>query len=263
MSIPYEQLIQDLHQALLQNDGVDNVQVLHNVRIKGKSRATHQIDVYWEFRLAGVTYKTCIECKHYNSSVKKSHIAAFSAVLEDIGNATGIFTTTVGYQEGALLFAQSKGIRLLVVNPLLKSVNITLNIAAPSTTITGIKYNQQQISKRLSELGIESHSFYPSWQQETVFYDKDGNVTTTLKNIFHGKAIEDGNFSLDTPEIYDKTEIGLIEIETINYSIRTYHDKREIVVDTNNIERAIMEDVFENISYYLNDDGSVSKIEQP
>lgn len=71
MSTPYELLVQELHQALLNNDGVENINVRHNVKIKGRSGATHQIDVYWEFKLAGVTYKTCIECKHYNTSVKK------------------------------------------------------------------------------------------------------------------------------------------------------------------------------------------------
>ena len=139
---------------MLHSDGVENINVLHNVKIIGRSGASHQIDVYWEFKLAGVTYKTCIECKHYNSSVKKSHIAAFSAVLEDIGNATGIFATTEGYQEGALLFAQAKGIRLLLVNPLLKTVGITMNTTIPSTTFTAINYNKKQTSERLAALGL-------------------------------------------------------------------------------------------------------------
>jgi hypothetical protein len=70
-SLEYEKLVKDLHEALLHADGVQTIDVRHNVKIKGKSGATHQIDVYWEFKLAGVTYKTCIECKHYGTKIKK------------------------------------------------------------------------------------------------------------------------------------------------------------------------------------------------
>lgn len=261
MSTPYELLVQELHQALLHSDGVENINVRHNVKIIGRSGASHQIDVYWEFKLAGVTYKTCIECKHYNSSVKKSHIAAFSAVLEDIGNATGIFATTEGYQEGALLFAQAKGIRLLLVNPLLKTVGITMNSTIPSTTITAINYNKKQTSERLAALGLKSHSWLARWAPDTEFYDEQGNAKTTFQALFEGKATHDGDFELETPGVYDRTDIGLIEIELIKYSVKIHHDQRTFEITNNNIERAIVEDVVQNTSHYLNDDGSITKIE--
>ncbi|MGZ6298791.1 MAG: restriction endonuclease, partial [Parachlamydiaceae bacterium] len=252
MSTPYERLVQELHQALLHSDGVENINVLHNVKIKGRSGATHQIDVYWEFKLAGVTYKTCIECKHYNTSVKKSHIASFSAVLEDIGNSTGIFATTEGYQQGAVLFAQAKGIRLLLVNPLLKTVAITINSTVPSTTITAINYNKEHVSERLVALGVESYDWLALWTPERELCDVEGNVKTTFQALFKGKTAQDGDFELHTPGIYDQTEIGLIEIESINYSVKTHHDQRTFEITTNNIERAIIEDVLQNTSLYLN-----------
>jgi len=262
MSTPYELLVQVLHQALLKSDGVENIVVLHNVKIKGRSGATHQIDVYWEFKLAGVTYKTCIECKHYNTSVKKSHLAAFSAVLEDIGNATGIFATTEGYQEGAQIFANAKGIRLLLVNPLLKTVGIAVNATIPVTTITAINYNKKQASERLAALGLDSHNWLACWVPDTEFYDAQGNVKTTFQALFESKAVQDGVFEIKTPGVYDRTDIGLIEIESINYSVKIHHDQRTLEITTNNIERAIVDDVLQNTSHYFNDDGSITEIEQ-
>lgn len=183
-------------------------------------------------------------------------------MLEDIGNATGIFATTEGYQGGAQLFAKAKGIRLLLVNPLVKTVGITMNATIPTTTITAINYNKKQASERLAALGLESHSWLACWAPDTVFYDAQGNVKTTFKALFQSKAIQDGDFEIKTPGIYDRTDIGLIEIEFINYSIKIHHDQRTLEITTNNIERAIVEDVLQNTSHYLNDDGSITEIEQ-
>lgn len=258
----YEHLVRDLHQALLENDGVENIAVRHNVKLIGKSGASHQIDVYWEFRLAGITYKTCIECKQYSSTVKKSHIAAFSAILDDIGNATGIFATTVGYQHGAILLAQEKGIRLILINNLLKQIDLTYHFSIPNTSITEIKYNENQARDLLIEKGITKFSFYPAWTSSTEFFDDKGNLTTTLKELFKDSSIVDGEGFIEPVGLYDKTELGLLQIQLIKYKKTTHHLKANEGITINELSKAIMEDVLGNYSYYLNDDDSVSKIEK-
>jgi len=35
--------------------------VRHDVRLKGRSGQEYQIDVYWEYKIAGVTHKVAIE----------------------------------------------------------------------------------------------------------------------------------------------------------------------------------------------------------
>ncbi len=260
-STEYEHLVRDLHQALLESDGVENISVRHNVKLTGKSGASHQIDVYWEFRLAGVTYRTCIECKQYGSSVKKSHIAAFAGVLDDIGNATGIYATTVGYQQGAKLLAKEKGIRLILVNNLLKHINLACQFSAPSTTITEVKYDENQARNLLIKKGLTKFSFHLPWTSNSEFYDNKGNRITTLKELFKDPSIIDGDGVIEPIELYDQTELGLLQIQQIKYRKTTHHldFNQEIVV--NELSRAIMEDVLDNHSCYLNDDGSVSKIE--
>ena len=106
----YEQLVAQIYQGMLEYDGFENLRVEHDVTITGKSVATHQIDVYWEFKAAGTTYKTCVECKNYSSAVKKLHVAAFAETLRDIGNANGIIATTSSFQRGAKLLAEQNNI---------------------------------------------------------------------------------------------------------------------------------------------------------
>jgi Restriction endonuclease len=262
ISTEYEKLVRELHEALLQADGIDTVDVRQNVKLLGKSGATHQIDVYWEFRLAGVMYKTCIECKYYGTKIKKSHMAAFAAILEDIGNATGIFATTVGFQEGAILFAKSKGIRPLLVNHLIKTVAITSNFVVPSTEIVGISYNKAQAKASLEKLGLESFELTTHWSHSTVFYDASGHPMTTLKELFAGKYEIEGDFNLEKPGLYDSTEIGLLEIDEIKYKIKIFTDQHTMGIPLNETEKAIVEDILGNTSCYLRDDGSVTKFQE-
>ena len=111
--VGYEHFAQDIYQTLLDNDDVKPIKVQHNVKLKGKSECTHQIDVYWEYEIAGVLHKVAIECKNYNTSnISIGKIRDFSSVLSDIGNINGIFVCKSGYQSGAKKFADSQGIML-------------------------------------------------------------------------------------------------------------------------------------------------------
>lgn len=260
LSTEYEILVRDLHAALVSNDSVENVNVLHNVKLKGRSGATHQIDVYWEFKVAGVKYKTCIECKHYNRRIKKSDVASLIATLDDIGNATGIFATTVGYQSGAVLLAKERGLRLLTINHLLKSVNITSNFSIPDTTITDIKYDSNQARHLLIEKNLDSFSLSSKWDLHTKFFDAEGNPKISLRQYINENMI-DGTSIIEPEELYDQTDLGLLRVAEIHYKQNTnYHQSsHEIVI--NDATRAIMEDVLENYALYLHDDGSISQIE--
>ncbi|NOV29438.1 restriction endonuclease [Methylomonas sp. ZR1] len=261
ISTEYEVLVRDLHAALVRNDQFDNVNVLHNVKINGRSGATYQIDVYWEFKVAGVTYKTCIECKHYNSRVKKSDVASFVGTIQDIGNVTGVFATTVGYQQGAVLIAKANGVRLVTVNHLLKSVSITSNFTAPNTDILQIKYDEEQAKELLKERGLTSFSMASQWNRNTVLFDANGEEKIGLVQFVNETMTEEGIGTVEPVDIYDKTELGLLRIAEVQYRLTMHRFQTTDEVVLNDTARAIMEDVLANQACYLNDDGSVSKIE--
>ncbi len=108
----YEKFTQEVYQKLIKADGIHTIDVQHNVKLLGKSGQEHQIDVYWEYEIAGVEHKVAIECKNYNRTVPIGKVRDFYGVLSDLKNVVGIMVTKVGYQEGAKKFAESYGINL-------------------------------------------------------------------------------------------------------------------------------------------------------
>ena len=189
---------------MLSTSLVRSIAVEHNAKIRGKSGALHQIDVYWEFEAAGVKYKTCVECKHHNRSISKSAVAAFSAILSDIGNATGVFVTTIGYQPGAKAMAGAGNIRLLVVNYLLKSVSIQSHFVIPDTEITNPKYDNDQVKGLLQTKGLQTYTIQKLIGPQTVLHDESGSPVETLREYLNRSILEDGDGSLFPTQAYDK-----------------------------------------------------------
>ena len=261
LSEEYELLVRDLHDALVKNDSVDNVSVRHNVKIRGKSGAMHQIDVYWEFDVAGVKYKTCIECKHHNRKVQKSAVASFVGVLDDIGNTNGIFATTVGYQSGAASLALHKGIRLLTVNFLLKSVHLTSNFIVPETEILEVQFDNDQAKAILKIRGLTSFEIKEIWNKHTPLRSSTGVAIDTLGKYMDREIETGGTGSIYPVEVFTETGLGLLRIQEIKYRRTTHHIKSEQEIVTNATTRAILEDVSTNLQQYLHDDGSISHIE--
>lgn len=115
----FEKLTQEIYQAFCDFDtnksGFQKLQVMHNVKIKGKSGVSHQIDVFWEFNLAGVNYKTLVEVKDWQSPVEKEQILSLKSKIDDIPNSNGIFVSRSGFQEGAKAFAEYGGIQLITI----------------------------------------------------------------------------------------------------------------------------------------------------
>ena len=108
----YELFTQHIYQKLVNNDVLKPTKVLHNIKLQGKSSCEHQIDVYWEYEIAGNKHQVAIECKNYNKPVTKEKVCAFKGVLDDLNGVIGIMVTKVGYQKGAKEYAKEYGILL-------------------------------------------------------------------------------------------------------------------------------------------------------
>ena len=100
-NIEYEKFTQEIYQELVNADVLKTTEVQHNVKLKGRSGQEHQIDVYWEYEIAGTKHKVAIECKNYNKTVGIAKVRDFYGVLHDLNNVAGIMVTKVGYQKGA------------------------------------------------------------------------------------------------------------------------------------------------------------------
>lgn len=133
----FEKFTKELYEELLNQQQLKNLKVEHNVSIEGLTGQKHQIDVYWEFEVAGTIHKVAVECKDYNSAVSVGRVRDFHSAIDDIGGIRGIFVTTVGYQEGAKTFAKGKRIELKTI----KSTDITVADFKGSGLITEILTN--------------------------------------------------------------------------------------------------------------------------
>jgi hypothetical protein len=106
----YELLTREIFQQLLNQTLVPNIHVEHDV-VKQGTKTRHQIDVYWEFTLGGIIYRTIVQAKDWAKPVDKGELLKFDSVLHDLpGQPRGIMVTTQGYQQGALEVARSCGI---------------------------------------------------------------------------------------------------------------------------------------------------------
>lgn len=111
-NVEYEKFTREIYQGLLSENRIKAIQVLHNVKLLGKSGQKHQIDVYWEYELDGIVHRVAIECKNYNKPVSVGAVTSFYGVLADLDNVRGMMVTTVGYQRGAKKYAAHYGINL-------------------------------------------------------------------------------------------------------------------------------------------------------
>ncbi|MCD0493741.1 restriction endonuclease [Chromobacterium violaceum] len=96
----------------------EKVLVARDVTIRGRNGLDHQIDVYYEFELAGIRHQVAIECKSMQRPLDKDRLMAFSSKVNDCPGVRGIIVAAHGYQSGAKKFAEDNGITALVPSDL-------------------------------------------------------------------------------------------------------------------------------------------------
>lgn len=144
----YESFVQKIQQALINSEEYlhqKNISIERNVKITDNSGIDREFDLYWEYELAGVTYKTVIECKDYASKISIDKIDSLIGKIRDIPDIKPIFATKTGYQSGAEQKAKHNKIELLIVreqidddwkdkdgNPFIKEIHINMLIQSPA-----------------------------------------------------------------------------------------------------------------------------------
>ncbi|MGZ4892010.1 MAG: restriction endonuclease [Halobacteriota archaeon] len=96
-------------------DAVQTIVIEPNKILHGKSGATHQVDVYWEFVAGTKASKYAIEAKHWDKPVSRRELNRFRAVLSDLqGQHKGVFVASSGYQKRARNYAERYGIDIYI-----------------------------------------------------------------------------------------------------------------------------------------------------
>jgi hypothetical protein len=158
----------------------------------GNSGCAHQIDVYWEFQLAGHTYKTAIECKAFDQDIPIGKIRDFYGVLIDVPRLNGIFATLVGYQSGAKRYAKYYGISLQEVRApsdsdwdgKIKDIHVNMHIVMPRITSFAPRVSQafrfKMTEGQVMQFQLRGLSHDP------IIFDQAGAVKISYEDLRRG-----------------------------------------------------------------------------
>ncbi len=259
-NIEYEKLVAEILQGMLEFDGLENLRVEHDVTITGKSGASHQIDVFWEFKAAGTIYRTCVECKRYKSSVKKSHVASFAEVLRDIGNANGIIATTNSFQKSAKLLAKENNIRLVLVNHLIKTIHLSVIPIMSNFVNPKFNFNNASVKRALKSKGLTKFEMNFKYLGDHYLQDSKGNDKVRLNELMNTDTLKPGHNIIDCPDLFlDVDGLGAVQLETIEIDmLQREAQPMESVIESPNSAKAVIEDIVDSNIHYLHDDGEVN-----
>lgn len=269
-NIEYEKFTQEVYQELVNAEGVKTIEVKHNIKLEGRSGQKHQIDVYWEYEIAGVKQKVAIECKNYNKEVPIGKVRDFYGVLSDLNNVAGIMVTKVGYQEGTKKYATYYGISLkelripnigegiigeikistnmeirhclfLVDEEWAKDKNIDFKSYRKCLDLISVGY-----SPREGSINRTNSTHIPLETKDRKIRNRKGRVITTLDKL-ENKLPENFETNLDYifefQDAYIDTRYwGPIKIKEVKYVYEKENQTTNISIDAHEFIKAILKD---------------------
>ena len=109
----YEELVKDIYQELGKAIGVTIECWGRSCRVRGKSGEYHQIDVLTSHDDGIHTYRTAIECKHWNKRISKGLVLELAGKIDDANIEKGILVSKCGFTPSAVAIAKDKNIGLV------------------------------------------------------------------------------------------------------------------------------------------------------
>ena len=272
----YELFVQAVYECLNRADGLSDVKIQHDVKLMGAAGVEHQIDVFWTFKLGGVDYKVAVECKDYNSHVSKEKIETFHSILHDIGNIHGIFASRMGFQSGAILYAQKYGIQLMEIRkPIdrdwegrVKDIHVQLCMKSIGEVKPRVIINQA----RAEEMGIalpENHRVPMSTDQVTVEFGEmivDQKVVETngsrtayelIQKLPVGTPGEDHHFVYGFQNAFLHLEDLTLPVDGIEFSYHTYESTEHIAIYGEDSIMAIVKNITDGSEMHIDKYGRV------
>lgn len=101
--------LEKLISQLFSSKGYD---IVHNVKLKGRSGVEHQIDVYAEYKCPLHLSRIIIECKAYDKPINKEMVMKLAQEVDDLGIDKGILITTSYFTPDAVTTAEGYNIEL-------------------------------------------------------------------------------------------------------------------------------------------------------
>lgn len=270
LNTEYEKFAREIYQKLMNAEGINTINVKHNVKLTGKSGQQHQIDVYWEYQIGGVKHKVIIECKNYNTTVPIGKVRDFYGLLADLTNVSGIMVTKMGYQAGAKAYASYYGINLKE----LRTPTLEEAIIGEIQIHTQIARRRRLflIDKQWAELNNISLESLENWFAGISLWDgelrNDGYFPLEISpgasildkkrhristfDELENKLSEDNEHIFNFEDAYvDTRYLGQIKINAVKYISNKTQEKKIFAIDARNIIKAILKDALSGeIKYF-------------
>ncbi len=267
----YELLTKEIFETLLADDGV-TIDVKHDVEIQGKA-FKHQIDIYWEYKIAGITNKVAIECKNYNSNVSVAKVRDFYGVLSDIGNINGIMVSKSGFQKGAKEFAEHYGINLRELRQptdkdwkgRIKTIQINMNIIMSEVKERRFNIDEKWVRENIELPKNGDFSYQISGMADEIWIvDNKGKRLKNMhqldnelphnweksENLKHTYEFEDGYLEVE--------KYGKIKLNSIDYTYNVLKDEPEpVIIDGTASAKAILKDAISGEIKFFNKNGTI------
>lgn len=251
----YEKFVQGLYQTLHDADGFDDIKIEHNKTVKGCSGCTHQIDVYWQFKIAGQVYKTAIECKAFNKAVSIGRVRDFYGVLADVPNLQGIFVSLFGFQSGAQQYAAHYGINLKEIRRptdedwkgRVQNIHVRFFIIEPRITAIKPDVTQGYLSTLGPDESIEMD--FSGTTADSFVVDAAGNHVASYEEIRQQLPTENGAETgvqqiVPFPDcFYNSSTRGTIPIDSVTVRYDVHVDVEQADLFGKAAANAIMKDV--------------------
>ncbi|WP_279119396.1 restriction endonuclease [Fusobacterium varium] len=253
--IEYEILTKEVYEEIIKKEGFKNIEVLHNVKKEGFSKTTHQIDVYFEYALAGTLHSVAIECKDYKSKVSQEKLMAFYSKIIDLRVSKGIFVSKTGFQKGAIIFAQSHGIELVELRKpeeydwegLVKTIHVKLKMHG----VINVEIKDIEVDENWrKENNIKDINFkYSGLNSEFYFYNKEKERIFSLLDLSNKLPTNDLNsienvhtFNFEE-DVYLKNLSQDIKISSITFKYEIIENETTIKIDGETSVKAMKKNV--------------------
>lgn len=271
-NIQYELFVKEVYEYLHQAEGVENIDIQHNIKLKGISGCYHQIDVYWRFIIADIEYQVAIECKKYQQKISIGKIRDFNSVLEDVGNINGVFVSKNGFQSGAKEYAKQKRIKLIEMRypndkdweGRMRNLDFSLNAYFKHIKSRDIKVDIEWIKANstiqpgdtIKFSGMNNEIFIEDLveKEKISLYDLENKLPAVKKGSDFEEVITFENAYILHPNTIDK-----IKIKSITYQYDVSCSTQEFKIRGDDVAKAIVKDVINEEEQFIDIYGNIKR----
>ena len=275
--IPYENLTTMVFNEILNQDTVKTIDVQHNVTLQGKT-TTHQIDVYWEFEIGGIPYRTIVQAKDWGSKVPQGALLQFKAVLDDLPGHKGVFVTKTGYQSGAIDVAKANHILLYELREpndtdwegKIQNLIFNLSIYIPEFSNIKIIEDKDWLKKESIRTGFKGNLTNSGSPEDIYIYDENKSPIMSIANLLRNDTVEfkmisveemTRNISFTEPTFFKVNSeiLPFLKVNSVTFDFSISIGKEEIILKGRDLILCILKDTLGGTNVRFSKEGKILK----